>query len=271
MDPLLDQAYALALGRQVWQVEAGDENAARIVARLAQVMRLRAMDCDDRSQFARGRILVVTQSDAGGKGSGSVCVLNRAGGDLALFRDLLSLSLFIAHEAQRHDGILLHGALAQRAGRGVILSAPAGTGKTTASNRLPPPWISLCDDATFVRRDASGAFWAHPWPTWSRFLNPSDGEGASWDVQSAVPLHRVYFLKRDPRDHAEPLGALQAIGLLNEAARPISGAMERARVTSKSEARAERVRLFPLLCAMAKSIPAYQLCLSPNGAFWEHM
>lgn len=267
---MIGKAYGLTLGRQAWQVEAGDENAAPLVARFAKVMRLHAIDCVDRPQFATDRVVVVTESDAGAKG-GAVCVLNPVDGDSALFCHLLSLSLFIAHEAQRHDCVLLHGALAQRAGQGVILSAPSGTGKTTASNRLPPPWISLCDDTTLVRRDASGAFWAHPWPTWSRFLNPADGEGASWDVQSSVPLDRVYFLKRDPRDHAEPLGAAQAVGLLNDAARPISGAMENARVTSKSEARAERVRLFALLCVMAKIIPAHQLCLSPNGAFWEHM
>ena len=67
--------------------------------------------------------------------------------------NLLRLSLIFAREAQARGGALIHGALAERNGHGVILAAPGGTGKTTASNRLPAPWRSLCDDATLVVRD----------------------------------------------------------------------------------------------------------------------
>ena len=98
----------------------------------------------------------------------------------------------------------MHGALAEENGIGVILAAPGGTGKTTASDRLPAPWRSLCDDTTLVVRDSQGKYWGHPWPTWSRFLE--GGPGGTWEVQEAVPLRGVFFLSQAPEDLTEPLG-----------------------------------------------------------------
>ena len=48
-----------------------------------------------------------------------------------------SIWLIPFHCATPRDALLLHGALAEHAGRGVILIAQGGTGKTTASGRLP--------------------------------------------------------------------------------------------------------------------------------------
>ena len=48
-------------------------------------------------------------------------------------------------------------------------SSRTGCSGSGGNNDSWPPWRSLCDDATLVVRDASGRYWAHPWPTWSRF------------------------------------------------------------------------------------------------------
>ena len=54
-----------------------------------------------------------------------------------------------ARDAQTRGEVLLHGALAEKDGIGVILAAPGGTGKTTASDRLLAPWRSRCDEQMF--------------------------------------------------------------------------------------------------------------------------
>ncbi len=118
------------------------------------------------------------------------------------FRHLFGLSFVITQQAR--NALLLHGALAEHAGRGVILIAQGGTGKTTASQRLPSPWYSHSDDITLVVRDTTGQYWAHPWPTLNQFRE--DGAGGRWCVQQAVPLKHIYQLTQAETDRLEPVG-----------------------------------------------------------------
>src|SRR4030067_269672 len=152
-----------------------------------------------------------------------VCVLRPSDFWGGPYVNLVRLSLILAHEAQAHGGVLIHGALAERDGIGVILAAPGGTGKTTASNRLPVPWRSLCDDTTLVVRNPQGNYWAHPWPTCSCFL---EGEsGGTWDVQKAVPVKGIFFLVQAGEDRVDRGGAGEAVGLLGESVGQSSGFM----------------------------------------------
>jgi SynChlorMet cassette protein ScmC len=177
------------------------------------------------------------------------------------------LSLFLVHAAQTRGGVLLHGALAEKDGIGVILAAPGGTGKTTASDRLPAPWHSLCDDTTLVVRDSEGKYWAHPWPTWSRFLRGESG--GSWDVQKAVPLASVFFLSRAVEDRVESVGSGRSVGLLVECAEQSSQLM--ARGLSKEETRALRLERFNNVCALARVVRTQVLHISLAGTFWQEI
>ena len=178
---------------------------------------------------------------------------------------LIELSAMLARAFVPHGGLLLHGALAEREGLGVLLAAPSGTGKTTASNRLPPPWRSLSDDLTLALRDNKGQWWAHPWPTWSRF--EPGGPGGVWDVQHAVPLHAVFYLAQAPAEKVEPLGAGQATTMLVQSAE--QGAyFSLTRDLSIEESRVLRQQSFDLLCNLARAVPAFVLHLSLTGAFW---
>ena len=185
-----------------------------------------------------------------------------------MYLHAMRLSLVIAREAQTRGGILLHGALAERDGMGVILAAPGGTGKTTASGRLPAPWRSLCDDTTLVVRDPQGNYRAHPWPTWSRFLFGGSGDG-SWDVQHAVPLGGIFFLSRAAEDRVEPVGGGQAVSLLVECAN--QGSMIMAHGLREEETRALHLERFDNLCALARVVPAHLLHISLTGAFWREI
>ena len=161
----------------------------------------------------------------------------------------------------------MHGALAERDGIGVILAAPGGTGKTTASNRLPAPWRSRCDDTTLVVRDPQGNYWAHPWPTWSRFLE--GGPGGTWDVQTAVPLKGIFILSRAVEDRTERIGPGQAVSLLAESVRQASMFMPLG--LFGEEVRNLYLERFSNLSALARVIPAHVLHISLTGTFWQEI
>jgi SynChlorMet cassette protein ScmC len=147
------------------------------------------------------------------------------------------------------------------------LAASGGTGKTTASNRLPPPWRSLSDDATLVVRDGRDTFWAHPWPTWSRFL---PGEpGGSWHTERATPLKAVFSLAQAPEERVAPVGQGEAVAILSAAAEQAAISMMHG--LDATEKRALRLERFNNVCPLARAVPIYRLHLSLTGAFWQEI
>ena len=204
---------------------------------------------------------------ASGNGGTVVCILRPCAQWCGPYVNLVRLSLILAREVQARRGILLHGALAEKDGRGVILTAPGGTGKTTASRRLPAPWRSLCDDTTLVVRDSQGRYWAHPWPTCSRFQN--EGPGGTWDVQKAVPLAAIFVLAQASENRVERVGPGHAVSLLVEGVKQASQFMPLG--LFKEEVRALHLEGFNNLCAMARAIPAYVLHISRTGPFWQEI
>jgi SynChlorMet cassette protein ScmC len=282
MNPLLTKGVwhdlVLADGSR-WEISAGDEEAAAIVSQLGCAMQLGVtpgaskphhhgdlcrlfVRVDAHTSLADGYVPLASEND------GVVVSILRTcdfWGDPYI--NLVRLSLVIARQALARGGVLIHGALAERDGMGVILAASGGTGKTTASNRLPAPWRSLCDDTTLVVQDSQGNYWAHPWPTWSRFLD--GGPGGTWDVQSAVPVKGIFLLVQAVEDRVERVGPGQAVSLLVECVRMASAFM--APDLFKEEVRALHLEQFNNLCALAKVVPAHMLHISLTGAFWQEM
>jgi SynChlorMet cassette protein ScmC len=262
-----------------WHIAAQNEAAAAIVAQLGGVMGLSLSSGDGASppHGNRRRLAVKVEEPVSvedcyvplaesekGAFSSVLCPCSHWGGP---YVNLVRLSLVFADKVQAGGGVLIHGALAERAGIGVILAAPGGTGKTTASNRLPAPWRSLCDDATLVVRDAQGCYWAHPWPTWSRFIN--DGPGGVWDVQRAVPLKGIFFLAQAKADRAERIGSGHAVSMLVEAVKQAS--MFMAQCFSAEEIRKVHLQRFHNICALSGVVPAHILHLGLTGAFWTEI
>lgn len=164
-------------------------------------------------------------------------------------------------------GFLLHGALAEYNNQGVILIAKGGTGKTTTSNRLPLPWHSLSDDLTLVVHEARGKYWAHPWPTWSRFYK--DDNGGSWDVQKKVPLHAIFHLSQAQKDRTEALGEAESVIQLMQSAK-------QAFITSRNSfnkkfIRKLHMRYLEQFCALPRQVPVLRLHLGLTGLFWNLM
>jgi hypothetical protein len=266
-----------------WGIVAGDERADAIVSRLKDAMQLRP------NETPMYRLLVFTNgknpytiSPHAGIGHPMAMPRNPLTTDSdntftcfvppALNRDILAnqlirLSLYFVRQTQRCGGFLLHGALAEKDGYGVILAGPGGAGKTTVSRRLPSSWRSLSDDATLIVCDEEGVYWAHPWPTWSNFM--SVGPGGTWDVQHAMPLKAIFFLKQAQLDRVEPVAMGQAVCLLVELAEHTSWSMAHSK--GKGAARTLRLQRFENICALVKRIFCYHLCLSLDGAFWEEL
>jgi len=262
-----------------WKIAAGDEEAAAIVSQLGSAMQLRmtpgAIEPSHHGNLCRLLVQVDAHTSvadcyvplASDNDGVVTCILSPCDHWGGPYVNLVRLSLVFAREAQARGGVLIHGALAERDGIGVILVAPGGTGKTTASNRLPAPWRSLCDDATLVVRDPQGNYWAHPWPTWSRFQD--EGPGGAWDVQSAVPLKGIFCLAQAVEDRVERVGPGQAVILLGEFVRQVSMLMPMG--LFKEKLRALHLQRFNNLCALARVIPAHVLHISLTGAFWQEI
>jgi len=278
---------------RVWRIAAADHYGQIAVQRLRDVMRLASVGNADFELVLGGRGLVDFEkqlrqitasrcSDSLVRHLGnylvalfplSMCLYSVGGrfwldgpvGGPDLRIQLCIIAQTIARQVQDRGGMLLHGALAERDGAGLVLAGPSGIGKTTASNRLSPPWRSRSDDAVLIVKGADGRYWAHPWPTWSR-ISRSCSVDPSWDVQRAVPLAAVCFLGQSEADAITPMGAGNAAGLLAQSAEQAAVLMP---YTSVEDRRAKRVQRLDNACALARSVPAYQLELSLRGAFWR--
>jgi len=201
------------------------------------------------------------------------------------WQQLVRLSACIAQQTQSRGGVLLHSGLVltptplERKGSwgrgawgegGILLAGRSGVGKSTAARRLPPPWRALADDVVLVVQAGDGAYWAHPWPTWSRFFGEEKGDGSdTWDVQRAVPLRAIFVLEQGEEDRVEPLGPGHAVALLAELARQTSTHFLRG--WPLDELAAFNRQRFENLCALVRAVPAYTLYVSLTGTFWDEI
>jgi SynChlorMet cassette protein ScmC len=180
---------------------------------------------------------------------------------------LLRISKVIAHSCEKHGGLLVHGALAEMNGVGVILAGSGGVGKTTASIRLPRPWRALSDDAALIVKSLDGTYWVHPWPTWSR-LRQGDMNG-SWDVQAAVKLKAIFMLTQSKKDHVALLQKHQAISELVD----VSGQTFFIMANGFAMDAIRHINLirFHNAVVISKKIPICRLEISRNGRFWKEI
>ena len=200
-------------------------------------------------------------------GSTTICRMGQAADMDSLALQMMWLSPFLVREMELSGGFLLHGALAEHKGYGIVFAGPGGRGKTTTSLRLPPPWKSLSDDTTLVVRDESGVYWAHPWPTWSRFM--WGGPGGAWDVNHSVPLKGIFLLVQAEDACIKPIGTGQAIVMLQEVSEQASFLSLKS--LDDERARARRLQRFENICTLAKKVPTSILQTSLASHFWEQI
>jgi SynChlorMet cassette protein ScmC len=164
-------------------------------------------------------------------------------------------------------GLPLHATFVELNGRGFAIAAPGGTGKSTCSRRIPPPWKALSDDEMLVVRDESGTYHSHPLPTWKEHIY--FGSNRAWNVQYHIPLAGIFFLLRSEEDYAESIGNGKAATLIYRSA---SQVFHKTWIKmNPANSNAIRAKIFQNACQIAEKIPAYFLKASLTGNFWEKM
>lgn len=292
------KGYGLSLsGGSSWWI-TGDKDNVRWINKLAVVMELDECASNGSSKLifskigdtsdARGRVigLVSLELHPSASGAGWVCydhktiriwyhnsitdviceVKNNEGDDTEYMNMWYALQP-IYQRSICGGGLPLHAGLVEIEGRGVLLAAPGGTGKSTCCCRLPDYWKPLCDDEALVVLDKQKKYRAHPFPTWSDYLWKRAEK--TWNVQYSVPLCGVFFLEQSETDEVVPVGEGQATVLINESAAQVCQKFWRGR--DKEDQRKFRKRIFNNACEMAKTIPAFRLRVSLHGKFWEEM
>ena len=263
--------YALTFSNDTrWWLEAGDDASKPIVEEVAAAMGLATEPAP--GTVPHHRLVQVFWEEPQQPPSGIPCLMPRPRHpDDVPFLYYFHTALALAHQVQKEGGLLVHAALAEcqtnGSSKGFIFSAAGGTGKSTTSRRLPPPWKSWSDDACLIVPLPDGRYNAHPWPTWSRYLYAEQTD-RHWDVQSAVPLSTCVFLKQASSDSLEPIGAGQTASLLTESARQINYWDHNIPAEEKIDFRLLR---FETICKLSKAIPAYLLHISLNGNFWHEL
>jgi SynChlorMet cassette protein ScmC len=161
--------------------------------------------------------------------------------------------------------LLLHAALIQRDGQGVLLAAAGDVGKTTAAMRAPSPWQVVCDDAALVALDRDGRPTVHAWPTWSAITDSRRSE--SWDVGSSLPLAGIAFIERAPSTRLRRFGPGHAAVRIAESAEQLAATWHPVRRLDQD--RRARLRRFRSACSLAPAVPAFGLELTLDGDYWS--
>jgi SynChlorMet cassette protein ScmC len=196
-----------------------------------------------------------------------VCELGHAMDDtLEIIRMWLALSP-VYNRTLESGGLPLHAAMVAKDGKGILIAAAGGIGKSTCCRRILPPWEALCDDTTLVVLDGQNRFRAHPFPTWSNYLWKR--AETTWDVQQHVPLAAILFLEQGPADEVITVGKGQASVLITEAATQVC--QTGWRNILPQEQRIIKEAIFENACTIARRVPAFRLRATMHGRFWEEM
>lgn len=178
------------------------------------------------------------------------------------------LSLLPIHrQSVQMGGFPFHSGLIEYEGRGILLAATGGTGKSTCCRRLPEHWKVLCDDESLIVLDKKKKYHVHPFPTWNDYTE--ERAKNKWDVQYSVPLSAIFFLEQSEKDEAIPIPTNKAPFFITELAIQV---LEKKWINETNEERIELVsKVFNNAFDIAKVIPAFHLRVSLNGHFWEEI
>lgn len=165
-------------------------------------------------------------------------------------------------DISRLGGGVIHAGLVLFGGRGYLLTAPPGGGKTTALSRLPRPWRVQSDDAALLWPAEPSGFLASPLPTWGVLIQGSAPlpDVQPWRIAQTSTVAGVALLQKSDRVE---LAALTPI----ESAQHLYRALcEHPRVVSVRHR--FRRQAFRTASEVARTIPTWRLQLTHQGDFW---
>jgi SynChlorMet cassette protein ScmC len=162
-------------------------------------------------------------------------------------------------------GLPLHAGLVGHQGKGVLLAAPRSMGKSTSCRRLPPSWLSLCDEEALIVRHAERRYLVHPLPTWSEYFEKRSNQ--TWKVNDHLPLTSIFLLEKSTVDEVIPLGQGEATAFVSQLA--LQMCYRYWADLGPPEMRSRRTQLLENICELAGAVPVFKLGVSLNGRFWE--
>ncbi|MCF6176347.1 MAG: hypothetical protein L3J71_11335 [Victivallaceae bacterium] len=162
-----------------------------------------------------------------------------------------------------------HCALVEINGKGALICAPGGTGKSTCAARLPAPHWALAEDCALVMQ-AGDAFIAQSMPAWSLVTSEHKKvDDIRFDCNATIELAGVFFLEQGTDDSVERLSDAVALGYLN------SSFNDHLRWflthLAGEQAQGLRLNVFELAEQLIATLPAYRLSATIDGNFWDVM
>ena len=172
----------------------------------------------------------------------------------------------IINSVVKAGGTVTHCAMFELDGKGALIAAKSGTGKSTCYRRIERPWHAISDEQALIVRVGEG-YHLHPTPTWSDFVER--GLDYSRDIQWTTPLSAFFFLEQAKEDEVVPLGkGKAAMEIYNS-----SEQMCRKYILSlgKEQQVAFRNRLLDNAFEISRRVPSFMLRATLNGRFWDEM
>lgn len=162
-------------------------------------------------------------------------------------------------------GGIVHGGLISHHGRGYIVTAPPGGGKTTAIRQVPAEWGVLADDACLVWPVADKQFLASPLPTWSVLLGRGTALPAigRWKTATIVQIRGIILLSKGDHAYVTAVRSRRAIPAIYQ------GLCEHPRVITNRNL--HRSTLFDVARNLSDAIPTWRLCTGIDGNPWKDL
>lgn len=162
-----------------------------------------------------------------------------------------------------------HCALVEINGKGALICAPGGTGKSTCASRLPAPHRALAEDCALVMQSGDD-FIAQAMPAWSLVTSEHKKiENISFDCTATVQLSGIFFLEQSSIDAVELLNCSIALGYINST---FNDHMRWFLNHFTLEAvKMLRMNIFNLAEQVNAILPVYRLSATIDGNFWDAM
>jgi hypothetical protein len=160
-----------------------------------------------------------------------------------------------------------HCAMVEINGKGALICAPGGTGKSTCASRLPLPHRALAEDCALVMQTGDD-FIAQAMPAWSLITREHKKiENISFDCTVSIPLAGIFFLEQGKTDSVKALDLPTALGYLNSSFN--DHVQWFLRHFPADEAKPLRINIFNLAERMVTALPGYRLSATLDGKFWD--
>ncbi|MCM8787189.1 MAG: SynChlorMet cassette protein ScmC [Candidatus Omnitrophica bacterium] len=168
-------------------------------------------------------------------------------------------ALFLLYkDAVLEGGFLLHAALVEKDGFGILLAGKGGAGKTTCCQNAKDFFNVLCDDTVLVVK-VLDKYFAHPFPTWSQYLLGESKK--SWDMQKAVPIKAIFFLRKAKENKVTVVDKAKTVFFTNYLAHQVIGRWNKIYKNNLEK------QLFFNICEFSKNTLAFILDFNLEGQF----